>query len=347
MIVVQPAGGSGSGARAPSASTAAVGRVKLVCPAQAGGSDGHFAIEQGARAWNGLFVNFNGTAGVWRARAIREAGGWQGDTITEDLDLSYRAQLAGWRIGYTMAVTCPAEIPETVEALQAQQRRWARGSLQTARKLLPKIWRAPGPVGRKLAATFHLTHYTVAIWMTLLAVLALPVLLEVPLPRASGWLWAAWAVVFASAASPCLSYGVAGRVLGRPGFALRNLPGLVALGSGLSLNNALAALAGLAGRPSSFDRTPKSGGRAGRYRAARSRTWWAELGLGFYSIGALVAYASAGKWVIGTFLVFYAAGFLALGWSSRPRGDARGGTGSGRRTAARNRPPAMATEGKV
>ncbi|HEX9880338.1 MAG TPA: cellulose synthase family protein, partial [Candidatus Binatia bacterium] len=113
----------------------------LLTRAQSVGIDGHFSIEQGARAWSGLFLNFNGTAGVWRSQAIRDAGGWQADTLTEDMDLSYRAQLAGWRLKYVMHVSCPAELPVQVGAFKSQQFRWAKGSMQTARKILPALLR--------------------------------------------------------------------------------------------------------------------------------------------------------------------------------------------------------------
>jgi len=293
--------------------------------AQSVGIDGHFVIEQAARSWNGLFMNFNGTAGLWRKSAIESAGGWQGDTVTEDLDLSYRAQLGGLRMVYALDLACPAEIPNTVDALKAQQRRWARGSIQTARKLLPRIWRADQPLARRLAATFHLSHYAVSVFMTALALLTLPILTWVPYPVSAGWLWAVWLLVLGSALAPCFAYWVAGRTLGHPGFALRNIPALITLGSGLALNNAVAVLGGLFGRSRVFVRTPKSGSvsgakRTGRYGSTATRFWWVELTLGFYCFAAFVQYLSVEKWLIGMFLGIYTSGFLALGWASRPRG---------------------------
>jgi len=299
-------------------------RESWLTRAQSVGIDGHFAVEQGARAWNGLFMNFNGTAGIWRRRAIEAAGGWEGDTITEDLDLSYRVQLAGHRIVYSLDTVCPAEIPATADAVKSQQSRWARGSMQTARKILPRIWRAPGPLSRKIAASFHLTHYFVAVLMTLLAVLTLPVLAWVPFPKLGGWLWAAWVVVLASTLAPCFSYFFAGRVLGHAGFTLRNIPGLIALGYGLALNNALASLRGFFGGRADFVRTPKSGSLDGRrrpshYRASASRLWWVEILLGLYCTAGLVVYFSVQKWILGLFLGFYVVGLISLGWASRPR----------------------------
>jgi cellulose synthase/poly-beta-1,6-N-acetylglucosamine synthase-like glycosyltransferase len=292
--------------------------------AQSVGIDGHFVIEQAARAWNGLFMNFNGTAGLWRRAAIETAGGWQGDTVTEDLDLSYRAQLAGYRMVYALDLACPAEIPNTVDGLKAQQRRWARGSIQTARKLLGRIWSADERFERKVAATFHLTHYVVSVLMTTLALLTLPVLTWVPYPVSSGWLWAIWFLVLGAAVSPCIGYYVAGRTLGHSRFTLRNIPGLVALGTGLALNNAIAVLGGSFGKDKVFVRTPKSGSlscrrRTSRYRSEVTRFWWAEFLLGLYCLAALIQYVAVEKWLIGLFLGIYTTGFLVLGWASRPR----------------------------
>jgi hypothetical protein len=140
--------------------------------------DGHFGIEQAGRCWSGWLLNFNGTAGIWRRKAIEDAGGWQADTLTEDLDLSYRAQLAGWRIEYAADVEVPAEIPADITAFKSQQRRWAKGSIQTAKKLLPRVWRSGLPLTTRIQATLHLTHYLVHPLMLLVALLAAPVLLS-------------------------------------------------------------------------------------------------------------------------------------------------------------------------
>ena len=119
--------------------------------------DGHFVIEHGGRHLSGRFFNFNGTAGMWRRTAIDDAGGWQHDTLTEDTDLSYRAQLRGWKFIYDPNIECPSELPVEMNAFKTQQARWAKGLIQTAKKLLPAIWRSPQPLYIKLEATFHLT----------------------------------------------------------------------------------------------------------------------------------------------------------------------------------------------
>ena len=146
----------------------------LLTEAQALGIDGHFIVEQAARAGVNAFLNFNGTAGVWRRSCMDDAGGWAGDTLTEDLDLSYRAQLCGWRIVYQPEMVVPAELPVQIDALKRQQFRWAKGSIQTALKLLSKLWWSPQPFWRKILGTLHLTNYTVHPLMVLNLMLILP-----------------------------------------------------------------------------------------------------------------------------------------------------------------------------
>ena len=114
----------------------------MLTRAQSIGIDGHFSVEQASRAWGGLFMNFNGTAGIWRKKAIEDAGGWQTDTLTEDLDLSYRAQLKGWKLNFAPGIVCPAEVPVTISAFKSQQHRWAKGSIQTAKKNLGKLFKS-------------------------------------------------------------------------------------------------------------------------------------------------------------------------------------------------------------
>jgi cellulose synthase/poly-beta-1,6-N-acetylglucosamine synthase-like glycosyltransferase len=138
--------------------------------------DGHFVMEHGARNRSGRFMSFNGTAGIWRISCISDAGGWQHDTLTEDLDLSYRAQLKGWEFLFLPDLCSPAELPPEMEAFKAQQYRWAKGGAQTCRKVLPRILRSPVPLKVKWEAFFHLTSCTVYLYMVLLTVLLFPVL---------------------------------------------------------------------------------------------------------------------------------------------------------------------------
>lgn len=294
--------------------------------AQAMGIDGHFAIEQGARAWNGLLMNFNGTAGVWRRETLDdpEVGGWSADTLTEDLDLSYRAQLAGWKIDYCVDLPCPAELPSTSEALKAQQRRWATGSIQVARKLLPRIWRSQLTIGQKLEASLHLTHYSIAVFMLILAVLARPMLLVwVSSGFFQPWLYSVLPVIWISALIPSIVYAYARYMFSGRWTGFREVPGMMVMGTGICLNNSIAVMRGLYLRGGEFVRTPKSGstGRqsmVSRYQVAQNHLWIVEIALGVFSAWTCAAYFSYGSVVYSWFILLYAIGFLAMGWSSRP-----------------------------
>lgn len=162
------------------------GDNSLLTRGQAMGLDAHFVMEHGARNASGIFINFNGTAGVWRKKAILDAGNWQGDTLTEDMDLSYRAQLRGWRFVYANDVVCPAEVPAEVHGFKTQQYRWAKGSIQTAKKLLPCIWADTG-MSRlmKWEATIHLANHIVFPLILLVALLSWPMLVIKVSPTAS------------------------------------------------------------------------------------------------------------------------------------------------------------------
>ena len=295
--------------------------------AQAYGIDAHFAIEQGARAWNGLMMNFNGTAGIWRKRAIDDpnVGGWSGDTLTEDLDLSYRAQLAGWRIDYCMDLPCPAELPGTMGALKSQQRRWATGSTQVARKLLPRVWRSKRSLGEKVEATLHLTHYSVAVWMLVLAVVVRPLLFVfTDVALFDAWFGYAWLVVLVSACAPSLIYAYARYVLDGRITGFRAIPSMLVLGCGMCVNNAVAVVRGLYERGGEFVRTPKSGStvrvtKTSSYRTIQDRMWLVELGLGVYSCLSFTAYFQGYHRGFSVFLLIYTLGFLLVGWASRPR----------------------------
>jgi cellulose synthase/poly-beta-1,6-N-acetylglucosamine synthase-like glycosyltransferase len=290
------------------------------------GLDMHFAIEQGSRAWNGLLMNFNGTAGIWRKTAIDDprVGGWSGDTITEDLDLSYRAQLAGWKMLYCVDAVCPAELPADVNGLKTQQRRWAIGTMQTARKLLPAVWRSRLTFVQKAEATIHMTQYAIAVPMILVALMGrlLPLVF-----RNDVWpAWIQWlsCVFLLAAIAPCVAYINASRVLGggTPG-PLRILK-LIVLGLGLCVNNGVAVITGLVQRGGEFVRTPKSGSigarkRGGAYSGLRSRLWIFELLLGAFCLGQW-AYFLPHDGVGATFLLLYAIGLILLGWQSRPHG---------------------------
>ena len=291
--------------------------------AQSVGIDGHFAAEQGARGYTRLCLNFNDTAGLWRRQAIADAGGWQGDTLTEDLDLSYRAQLAGYRLRYDLDLECPAEIPNTIAALKSQQQRWAKGSMETAIKLLPEIFRSRRlSLAQKLEAVLHLTHYAVAVFMCAVCVLTLPVLALVPFERFAWSLGGLWAAIVVSALAPCAMYTGSGLVLGRGRFSLLHWPAMLVVGTGLCLNNANAVFQALLGRRSDFVRTPKSGSRDTASQASvypvsgDRRLGLVELVFGLYCWLTLIVYVSSDRYFFGLFLAAYALGFTVFGWQT-------------------------------
>lgn len=260
--------------------------ANLLTRAQSIGIDGHFGIEQGARAWSGLAMNFNGTGGLWRRQAIIEAGGWEHDTLTEDMDLSYRAQLIGWRCTYRSDIPVPAELPDDLPSFAQQQFRWAKGSIQTAIKLLPRIWRGSWGLETKIAASLHTTHYLVHPLLLMALLMAAPALALSP-GVSSGWLMAGFVCFLIGITAPTTMYWTAQRALNRDRKGLIwQFPKLTALGTGVAVSNATACWQALRGQQSAFVRTPKRGDSKGTYRAGtRSGLWeltfaaWSLLGI--------------------------------------------------------------------
>ena len=286
--------------------------------------DGHFVIEHTARNRSGAFFNFNGTAGIWRRETIKNAGGWQHDTLTEDLDLSYRAQLAGWRFVFLPQVTAPAEIPVEMNAFKSQQHRWAKGSIQTALKLLPRIFAAPLPWHVKREAFFHLTANFAYLLMIPLALL-MPI--SVMARVGHGWMEVLLLDIpfFAAAtASVCSFYFASQREIGMSLWQrLKYMPFLMALGIGLSVNNARAVVEALVGHQSGFTRTPKHGvKRAGelvarkRYKAAATFQPLIELGLAAYMTYGILFVLDREVYYSLPFLFLFQAGFGYVGLMS-------------------------------
>ncbi|MGH9256987.1 MAG: cellulose synthase family protein [Vicinamibacterales bacterium] len=283
--------------------------------------DGHFVLEHGGRNRAGLFFNFNGTAGIWRRTAIGDAGGWQHDTLTEDLDLSYRAQLRGWRFVFLHDLVAPAEVPVEMNAFKSQQHRWAKGSIQTCRKVLPGILRSSLPLGVKAEAFFHLTANFNYLLMCVLSVLMAP---SMVIRYNMGWyemLLIDVPLFFAATASVANFYMVCQRELHRDWTTrLKYLPFLMSIGIGLTVNNTRAVLEALFRKETEFARTPK-------YRIEAQADEWigkkyhqiviaqpmVELALGLY-FTATVFYALANG-IYGTvpFLVLFQIGFLYTG----------------------------------
>jgi cellulose synthase/poly-beta-1,6-N-acetylglucosamine synthase-like glycosyltransferase len=270
--------------------------------------DAHFLIETAVRARAGWFFNFHGTAGIWRAAAIRDAGGWRADTLTEDLDLSYRAQMRGWRFVYLPDVVVPAELPATLGAFRAQQARWAQGTVTTARKLLPALLGGPWPWRLRAEAFVHLTTHIVYPATLLVALTAVPAML-VRRSWDAPWLALADVLLAACIILPVRRFfRVAGRRSGAGPPSLRELPFLLLTGVALSVSNTRAVWRGWRRARTAFERTPKSVTGRGRLVPAG---YGARVGRGLRAIEAgLAVYLACGIWVAVDYGPIGAAPFL-------------------------------------
>jgi cellulose synthase/poly-beta-1,6-N-acetylglucosamine synthase-like glycosyltransferase len=295
--------------------------------------DGHFIMEHAGRNWSGRFFNFNGTAGMWRRSAIADAGGWQHDTLTEDMDLSYRAQLRGWKFVYVPEITAPAELPVEMSAFKSQQFRWAKGSVQVARKLLPTILRSNATFAQKSEAFFHLTNNLAYPLLVILSLLLVP---NLALRGHHGWrevLIIDLPLFFGTTLSIASFYMASEREIAlmrnpgaRPKFqwsTLKRLPLVMSVGIGLCINQTRAVLEALAGRETEFVRTPKHGVRgkleswsSKKYRAAKSITPFIELAMAAYFVLALAIAFSHGHYLSMPFLALFLCGFGYVGWVS-------------------------------
>ncbi len=286
--------------------------------------DGHLLLEQTARSRSGRFFNFNGTAGLWRRSCIEEAGGWQHDTLCEDLDLSYRAQLVGWKFIFLPDVVTPAELPVDMNGFKSQQHRWTKGSIQTCKKLLPRIWRSELPFAIKAEATGHLVSNFAYLLLACLCVLLHP---------STGGPQAGWVRTFlidvpiflTASVSVAVFYVCAQREL-HPHTWMKQmllLPCLLALGIGLSLNNARAVIEAIFNHKSDFTRTPKYGierksqaWRSCKYRPLKSALPIAELAFAIY-FSYFVWFAIAhGQFLSVPFLLMFQGGFFYVSLSS-------------------------------
>lgn len=286
--------------------------------------DGHFMIEHGGRHLSGRFFNFNGTAGIWRREAIETAGGWEHDTLTEDTDLSYRAQMIGWNFLYLPHIVCPAELPVEMNSFKTQQARWAKGLIQTAIKLLPRILKSSLPLKIKIEAFFHLTANISYPLMIALSFLLLPAMI---VRFNQGWfqmLYIDLPLWLAATASVSTFYLVSQREL-YPDWRMRMkyLPFLMSVGIGLSVSNSKAVMEALFGIKTSFKRTPK-------YKIESNTDSWAtkqylrktgvmpflELSLGLYF--ALVVFYAFNNENYPTipFLMLFVVGFTYMGLMS-------------------------------
>ncbi len=231
----------------------------LLTQLQAFGLDAHFSIEQTARNASGGFINFNGTCGVWRKQCILDAGGWKFDTLTEDLDLSYRAQLKGWKFRYLEDVATPGELPVIMPAIKSQQYRWNKGGAETARKNFGAVLRSDFSIKNKVHAFFHLFNSSVFVCLLIAAVLSVPMLYIKANHPELRWLFNVGIIFLIGFLSIALFYWTATQRFYSPAWEkfIRLFPGFLIVSMGLSLHNGLAVLEGLIGRKTSFVRTPK------------------------------------------------------------------------------------------
>ena len=287
--------------------------------------DGHFVVEHGARSRRGTFFNFNGTAGVWRRQAIEDAGGWEHDTLTEDTDLSYRAQLCGWKFLYLPDIECASELPVDMNGFKAQQARWAKGLMQTAKKILPRVMRSNAPWHVKAEAFFHLTANISYPLMVLLSTMLLPAMI---VRFYQGWIQMLvidLPLFLASTCSISSFYLVAQKEL-RPKNWWRTflyMPFVMATGIGISVRNAQAVIEAIIGKKSEFARTPKYKieGKQGSFVAKtyRNKAGWmpyAEVLLGLY-FSLTVFYAVFNEnYATVPFLLLFVWGYFYTGFMS-------------------------------
>ena len=287
--------------------------------------DGHFAIEHVGRNRSGRFMSFNGTGGTWRREAIEDAGGWRGDTLTEDLDLSYRAQLKGWKFIFLSDLISPAELPPEMSGFKAQQFRWTKGGAQNAIKLLPKVLLSKAPLKVKVEAFFHLTAFTLHIFMFGLVTLMFPAMYLQCLPLENGTIWRGLVdmsiftlATMSATVFYCASQGV---LKGNWRQTLKYLPMMMALGVGLCISNTKAILEAWFRRKSDFVRTPKYGESKSVHATAayldqrkkRKRNWlpYAEFLMGLYmSACLLLCIFDLRSAFTAPFLVMFAFGFF-------------------------------------
>lgn len=288
--------------------------------------DGHFVVEHGGRSSSGRFFNFNGTAGMWRRSAIEDAGGWEHDTLTEDTDLSYRAQLKGWKFIYDPDIVCPSELPVEMNSFKTQQARWAKGLIQVGKKILPMVWRSDQPLYIKVEATFHLTANIAYPLMILFSLVLLPAMI---VRFYQGWFQMMYLDLPLFILSTCTVSGfyvVSQRALYPRGWLRRllYLPFLMATGIGLAVTNGKAVIEALVGIESAFVRTPK-------YRVERNEEGWerkkyvrrrigwvpaAELLLACYFLCATAYSFSVQNYLTTPFLMLFLVGYSYMGTMS-------------------------------
>ncbi len=291
--------------------------------------DGHFVLEHGGRSRAGVFFNFNGTAGMWRRETISEAGGWQHDTLTEDTDLSYRAQMVGWKFKYLQDVECPAELPIEMTAFKTQQARWAKGLIQTGKKILPRVLHSEMSFHTKLEAWYHLTANISYPLMIVLSTLLMPAMIIRSWQGTTQMLLIDFPLFIASTMSVSSFYLVSQKELfPRTWYkTFLYVPFLMALGVGLTITNTKAVLEALFGVKSAFARTPKyrvnKKGEKSQARVYRKRLGivpWIELAIGCYFAATIWYAVSTENFFTVPFLLLFVFGYWYTGLLSLLQG---------------------------
>ena len=302
--------------------------------------DGHFVLEHGGRSRAGVFFNFNGTAGMWRREAISSAGGWQHDTLTEDTDLSYRAQMVGWKFKYLQDVECPAELPIEMTAFKTQQARWAKGLIQTGKKILPRVMKSDQPWHTKLEAWYHLTANISYPLMIILSVLLMPAMIIRSWQGYIQMLLIDLPLFVASTCSVSTFYLVSQKELYPKTWykTFLYVPFLMALGVGLTITNTKAVIEALFGVKSAFARTPKYSvqkkgekSQAKKYRKRLGIIPWIELLIGCYFAWTVWYAVASDNFFTVPFLLLFVLGYWYTGLLSLLQGrferDGRQGEG--------------------
>ena len=291
--------------------------------------DGHFVLEHGGRSRAGVFFNFNGTAGMWRRETIRSAGGWQHDTLTEDTDLSYRSQMVGWKFKYLQDVECPAELPIEMTAFKTQQARWAKGLIQTGKKILPRVMASDKPWRTKLEAWYHLTANISYPLMIVLSVLLMPAMIIRSWQGYLQMLLIDLPLFIASTMSVSTFYLVSQKELFPKTWykTFLYVPFLMALGVGLTITNTKAVMEALFGYKTAFARTPKYSVRkkgeksqAKKYRKRLGIIPWIELAIGCYFAWTVYYAVTSENFFTVPFLLLFVLGYWYTGLLSLLQG---------------------------
>jgi len=289
--------------------------------------DGHFLIEHTARNRSGRFFNFNGTAGIWRKKTIAAAGGWHGDTLTEDMDLSYRAQLNGWKFVFVPDVVTPSELPVDVNAFKIQQGRWAKGTIQVAKKLSSNILKSDIPLKIKIEALFHLSSNLCYIFLMIVALVLLPaILVRMNFGRRDLLLFDL-PIFITGTLSIAYFYYTSQRELGYNIWdSIKYIPFLMSAGIGLAINNSKFVLEGIYGQKSEFVRTPKTGNTANSqkfYKSKKSIIVYAEFLMAVYFTVLLYLAISAHLYLTVPIILLFQAGFAYFALISLAQSFAR------------------------